>query len=177
MGEEEDVSRKVFQSTARTPAMGSSRVDAVGRDTIRRRILAYIADATFVVGAVTALRSTRSTGRRIAVGIAISGIVAVPYHVFLEGATGQTLGKKLFRIAVVRESGEPCTYRAAAIRTAFRVVDWLPAGYLVGLTSMVVTGRRQRLGDLAAGTVVVSEGGPLAERGDRATPEENTPCT
>lgn len=157
--------------------MALSRGDAVGREVVRRRILAYIADAIVIVGAITALlsRSERPTGRRIAVGTAILGVVAVPYHVFLEGTTGQTLGKKLFRITVVRENGEPCTYRGAAIRTAFRVVDWLPAVYLAGLTSMVVTARRQRLGDIAAGTVVVREDGPLTELGDRATRGENAP--
>lgn len=159
--------------------MALSRDDAIGREVVRRRILAYITDAIVIVGAITALlsRSERPAGRRIAVGTAIIGIIAVPYHVFLEGATGQTLGKKLFRITVIRESGEPCTYRGAAIRTVFRVVDWLPAVYLAGLTSMVITARRQRLGDIAAGTVVVCEDGPLTELGGQAVRGEDTPCT
>lgn len=41
------------------------------------------------------------------------------------------------------------------IRTALRAVDWLPAGYLLGPASIARTERRQRLGDLAADTVVV----------------------
>ena len=143
--------------------------DRVGREVIRRRILAYVADAFVVVGAVAvALRtstSERSTAWRIAVGMAVSGLVAIPYHVLLEGTTGQTLGKKLFRVTVVGEGGEPCTYRRATIRTVFRVVDWLPAAYLAGLTAMVITGRRRRLGDFAAGTVVVREDELTGARG------------
>ncbi|WP_227377869.1 RDD family protein [Haladaptatus halobius] len=159
--------------------MTLSRTDAVDREIIRRRILAYIADTLLIAGAISAFRneSKQSIGRRIAVGTAISGLIAVPYHIFLEGAAGQTLGKKLFRITVIKESGEPCTYHAAAIRTVFRVVDWLPVAYLVGLTSMAVTKRRQRLGDLAAGTVVVYEDGPLTELGGRDARREDTPCT
>ena len=159
--------------------MALSQADAVGRDTIRRRILAYIADASLIVGAVLALQSPskHSTGRRLAAGIAKSGVIAVPYHVFLEGTTGQTLGKELFKITVVKASGEPCTYRSAAIRTAFRVVDWLPAAYLAGLTSMVVTARRQRIGDLAAGTVVVREDGLPAEPEGKGNCSDNVRCT
>lgn len=139
--------------------MVPSPVAVGGRDIIRRRILAYIADAVAIIGGIGAVQSVRgrSSERNIAITIAISGILAAPYHVLLEGTTGQTLGKKLLRIAVVRENGKPCTYRGAAIRTVFRFIDWLPVAYLVGLTSMVVTERQQRLGDLAAGTVVVRD--------------------
>lgn len=149
--------------------MVPSSIDAVGRDVVWRRVLAYVADAVAVVGCVAAAQTVRerSSRRSIATGAAIVGVLAVPYHVLLEGATGQTIGKNLLRIVVVREDGEPCTYRGAAIRTAFRVVDWLPVAYLAGLVSMAVTERRQRLGDLAAGTVVVrSDRGFDESRGD-----------
>lgn len=159
--------------------MTLSRADAVNREIIQRRILAYIADALLIVEAILAFRdgSKRSIGRHIAVSTAISGLIAAPYHAFLEGATGQTLGKKLFRITVIMDSGESCTYYAAAIRTVFRVIDWLPVAYLVGLTSMSVTKRRQRLGDIAADTVVVYEDGPLTVLGGSAAQGEDTPCT
>lgn len=127
-------------------------------DAIRRRILAYVADVVVVVGAIALLE--RAGGRRLSVraalrGLAVAGLVAGPYHVLLEGATGQTPGKRLLGLAVVRADGEPCTYRAAAVRTLFRFVDWLPVAYATGLASMVLDGRHRRLGDRAAGTVVV----------------------
>jgi uncharacterized RDD family membrane protein YckC len=68
---------------------------------------------------------------------------------------GQTLGKQAFGIAVVREDGTPVGFVAAAIRAVVRLIDLLPGVFTVGLVSMVVTRRCQRLGDLAAGTLVV----------------------
>ena len=67
----------------------------------------------------------------------------------------QTLGKRFFDLRVVRTDGGRVGYGAAFVRTLLRVVDWLPAAYLVGATLVWLTPRRQRLGDLAARTVVV----------------------
>ena len=68
---------------------------------------------------------------------------------------GQTPGKRLCGLAVVHVDGTPVQARAAIIRNVMRAVDFLPVGYVVGLLSMVVAGRGRRLGDLAAGTLVV----------------------
>ena len=61
------------------------------------------------------------------------------------------------KIRVVRADGRPAGMREVAVRTILRVVD----NYLVGLIAMLATGeRRQRIGDLAAGTIVVDASGP-----------------
>lgn len=65
------------------------------------------------------------------------------------------MGKWLLGVVVVRGDGEPCSYRAAAVRTALRSIDWLPIGYLLGLIAIGVTEDRQRVGDLVANTRVV----------------------
>lgn len=126
-------------------------------DVIRRRMLAFVADAILLGGVIFAAvrRLTQSRVRRLVVGGASTVILGLLYHIVLEGRFGQTPGKKLFAIAVVRENGEPCTYTAATIRTLLRFVDWLPVGYLVGLASIQLTEHDQRLGDLLAGTIVV----------------------
>jgi uncharacterized RDD family membrane protein YckC len=78
------------------------------------------------------------------------------YYFALELLTGQTVGKKLMGLRVAQADGGPADMRQVAIRTVLRVVDGI-ALYLVGLVVMLVTGeRRQRLGDLAAGTVVTT---------------------
>ena len=78
------------------------------------------------------------------------------YFVYFEGKRGQTLGKRLMGVVVVREDGSPCGYGAAAVRTFTRLVDGIGVvPYLVGLIVVLVTDRNQRLGDLLAGTVVV----------------------
>lgn len=71
--------------------------------------------------------------------------------------SGQTPGKRVLGIRVIRVSGQPITPFDAILRNLLRIVDQLPGIYAVGLLSMFFTARSQRLGDLAAGTVVVLE--------------------
>jgi uncharacterized RDD family membrane protein YckC len=70
---------------------------------------------------------------------------------------GQTPGKKLFKIRVIQDSGRQITFFEAMIRNLIRVVDMLPSFYLVGVIAMACNRRHKRLGDLAAGTLVVHE--------------------
>ncbi|MEZ5412235.1 MAG: RDD family protein [Acidimicrobiales bacterium] len=69
---------------------------------------------------------------------------------------GRTLGKAVLGIRVITTEGGPVGFRHAAIRSMLATVDfWLPPGGLLALTAALVTQRSQRLGDLAAGTIVV----------------------
>jgi len=69
---------------------------------------------------------------------------------------GRTLGKAALGIRVITTEGGPVGFRHAAIRAMLATVDfWFPPGGLIALTSALVTQRSQRLGDLAAGTIVV----------------------
>lgn len=70
---------------------------------------------------------------------------------------GRTIGKMAAGIRVVGTSGEPVSFFASAIRNILRIIDFLPALYVSGSITIVVTARDQRLGDLAAGTVVVRD--------------------
>jgi len=89
--------------------------------------------------------------------------LALLYYFALEAATGQTVGKRMLGLRV-SGAGERASVGAVAGRTLLRVVDWLPVLYLVGFVTMLVTGaRRQRVGDLAAGTSVVRT--PVGHRG------------
>jgi len=89
------------------------------------------------------------------------------YHFALESRGGQTIGKRRCGIQVVSVDGGPASPRAIAIRSAVRLFDSLPAYYVSGLVSMVRTGpnRRQRLGDVAAGTMVIAVDGRAAQKG------------
>jgi uncharacterized RDD family membrane protein YckC len=77
------------------------------------------------------------------------------YYIFFEGKFGATPGKMLIGLKVVYSDGSPCDYKAATIRTLLRVVDALPILYLLGLISILVSPRKQRLGDRLADTLVV----------------------
>ncbi|UCE87823.1 MAG: RDD family protein, partial [Deltaproteobacteria bacterium] len=78
------------------------------------------------------------------------------YFVLFEMSSGgRSLGKLVAGLRVVRDGGLPISFRASAVRNLLRIVDYLPTSYLVGLTSIVVSPEGKRLGDLAAGTLVV----------------------
>jgi uncharacterized RDD family membrane protein YckC len=85
-------------------------------------------------------------------------LVTWGYYPLFEGFwNGRTPGKRLQRIRVVRSDGQPVTLGPVLVRNLVRVVDFLPSSYGVGVVTMVVTARSQRLGDLAAGTIVIRE--------------------
>jgi uncharacterized RDD family membrane protein YckC len=87
---------------------------------------------------------------------------ALYYYFALESGGGQTLGKRVMKLRVVRADGSPPDMGRVAVRTLLRPIDGIGA-YLVGLVVMLATGqRRQRLGDLAAGTVVTEVESPPA---------------
>ena len=71
--------------------------------------------------------------------------------------SGQTLGKKAFRLRAVGDRGEPLTFMQAGIRNIVRIIDFLPYGYGVGMVVLFANGKGKRLGDLAAGTLVVKD--------------------
>ena len=71
--------------------------------------------------------------------------------------SGQTVGKKIFRLRAVGDRGEPMTFMQAGIRNIVRIVDFFPYAYGVGLVVLFINGRGKRLGDLAAGTIVVKD--------------------
>src|SRR5262245_58154181 len=68
---------------------------------------------------------------------------------------GQTPGKRAFGIAVLNDDGTPVRWPGALTRNLLRAVDFLPLLYGIGLVAMLCNRDFKRLGDLAAGTVVV----------------------
>ena len=71
--------------------------------------------------------------------------------------SGQTVGKYVMNLRVVDAHGGPISPGQAVVRNLLRVVDFLPTYYAVGTVAIFLSPRNQRLGDLAAGTVVVRE--------------------
>lgn len=85
-------------------------------------------------------------------------------------ASGRTPGKRMTHLRVVRDGGTPVDLPASAIRNLLRFIDILPGAYLVGLLAIVFTRRNQRLGDLAAGTLVIRD--PSKRKDADEQPEE-----
>jgi uncharacterized RDD family membrane protein YckC len=85
-------------------------------------------------------------------------LVYVGYDVAFETlGSGRTPGKRGSGLRVVREGGEPVTFTVSCIRNIVRIIDGIATGYAVGTISILVSRRNQRLGDMAAGTLVVRE--------------------
>ena len=83
------------------------------------------------------------------------------YHPVLEVAMrGQTPGKRLAGIRIVTLDGRVPATGALVVRNLLRLVDSLPALYAVGLASVAATRQAVRIGDLAAGTLLVYDDGP-----------------
>ncbi len=70
---------------------------------------------------------------------------------------GQTPGKRVVRIRVIKETGRPIAPAESVARNLMRIVDELPALYAVGIISVLVSRQSKRLGDYVAGTLVVHE--------------------
>lgn len=78
------------------------------------------------------------------------------YFVFFEFfASGRTPGKMLVGIRVIQENGQSITFLASAVRNLFRIIDFLPALFLLGILMIFFHSRHKRIGDIAAGTLVV----------------------
>lgn len=85
-------------------------------------------------------------------------IIPILYFILFEGlSNGQTPGKKILGIRVRMADGTPLGLEGAIFRNLLRPADLLPGPYLVGLASIFLSARAQRLGDLVAGTIVVTE--------------------
>lgn len=91
---------------------------------------------------------------------ALISIISLPvtfYSLFFETwLEGQTLGKRIVKIKVVKIDGYQASFGDYLIRWVFRLVDIASNGGIVGLISIVVTDKTQRLGDMASGTAVIT---------------------
>jgi uncharacterized RDD family membrane protein YckC len=102
----------------------------------------------------------------LVVTVGVCYFLCVGYDIYFEvRRNGQSPGKKAAGTRVIREGGAPVDFGAAGVRNLLALADFLPFGYLGGGLLILLGGRGQRLGDMAAGTLVVRERA-LAAPGD-----------
>ena len=120
-------------------------------------VLALVAFAGLVLTAIFSVAFSTVAG--IGPFLALYFVLTWGYGAFCEGVfNGRTIGKVALGIRVVTEEGVPITGTQAALRNLVGAADGaIPFLYLTGLASMVLTAKFQRLGDLAAGTMVIVE--------------------
>ncbi|MGI8745266.1 MAG: RDD family protein [Bryobacteraceae bacterium] len=126
------------------------------------RMLAWLIDgaviltATYLIGKLIAVVRVLSPDFMQALGILAYFAISIGYAMAFEWLWhGQTLGKRVLRLQVMDEQALPLHFGQIAIRNLLRVADCLPAFYLTGGIAVLMSGRSQRLGDMAANTVVV----------------------
>lgn len=129
-----------------------------------RRFFAYLIDlflliALILLGFIIALILALGTVSGLGPGLVAYFALQWGYFAFCEAVfNGRTLGKRALGVRVVSVDGVPITGAQAVLRTLVGSVDGIvPFAYLPCLACMCLTRRFQRLGDLAAGTMVVVE--------------------
>ena len=132
------------------------------------RFLAGFIDSCIQLAAMAVIAITvgwlrwRMTGDASKIGVSLvvvlvsAMLLIIGYYMVFELVWGgQSPGKRLAGLVVVRQDGGPIGLQESAVRNVLRLVDMLPAVYTVAMISIFLTRHSQRLGDLAAGTLVV----------------------
>lgn len=122
------------------------------------RALAYAIDLLLRGAIIFALSIALSVTGRFGMGVfmvvifLLEWFYPVLFEVYRDGATP---GKRLFGLRVVNDNGTPVAWGPSLVRNLLRAVDFMPSFYAFGLISMLLNRDFKRLGDLAAGTLVV----------------------
>lgn len=151
-----------------------------------RRLLAYLLDLLLCYGALIFIAFVVMLAAAGAAGVASGaesatqaglGFILIAafaaqwlYFVVFEGMFGSSPGKRAAGLRVVTTEGRPIGIPQAALRNILRAADMMPVGYVVGLVSMALSPRFQRVGDLVAGTMVVIPEHAESARGLRLWP-------
>lgn len=131
------------------PLYGQPQLEYVS---VGPRFLAILIDS-LIIGAVTGFLSFPFRYAPGAWGGSV-GLISILYYIVMEATQGATLGKMALGLRVVKVDGSPISWQESLIRNVLRIVDGL-FFYLVGAILVWNSPLRQRLGDRAAGTVVV----------------------
>ena len=105
-------------------------------------------------------RQTTHLSESLAVALIIAIVFLVFFGYFIAFETlwnGQTPGKKLLGLRVVRDGGYPIDFPASAIRNLVRVGEFAVGFYAISAVAAVLSAESKRLGDMAAGTIVVRD--------------------
>jgi uncharacterized RDD family membrane protein YckC len=154
---------------------------------IGSRFMAFLIDSLIqglcflVVGlllAIIGITLGRAVGTTWAIAVLVILVFLIywGYFAFFEALWGgQTPGKRVVGIRVVKDSGRAIKFTEAASRNLMRAIDSLPGVYLFGLITMLISPEKKRLGDYVAGTVVVHEKSAVEVYPDLQKLDDTTP--
>lgn len=122
------------------------------------RGLAWLTDMAIRLGVYYVLASILALFGEMGVGIVLILIFIGEWFypvIFEVKNKGQTPGKRMLNLQVVKEDGAPIGWNESVLRNLLRFVDLLPGVGLLGMVAMFCSKNNKRLGDMAAGTLVV----------------------
>jgi uncharacterized RDD family membrane protein YckC len=135
-----------------------SRFLAIALDTLLQ-VGAYIL-LGLIAGALSIAGFLPTLGKQWGIAIVIFLVFVVQFGYYTTFETvwnGQTPGKRWTHLRVIQDSGRPITPFDAILRNLLRIVDQLPTLYAVGIATILISRENKRVGDYAAGTVVIHE--------------------
>jgi uncharacterized RDD family membrane protein YckC len=148
------------QTVLEFPLAGiGSRFLALAADTLLQLAVAWVLVMVFVVSAVSLSLFSKVAGVwTFAIFIFAIFALQFGYFALFESIwNGQTPGKRWTHLRVIKDSGRPITAYDAILRNLLRIVDTMPTMYATGLITMLISRENKRVGDYAAGTVVIHE--------------------
>jgi uncharacterized RDD family membrane protein YckC len=111
-----------------------------------------------ILAAISAVKMDDLSQAMSGVGLVVLFALEWGYPVLFETLwNGASPGKRAFALRVVKEGGFPVGFLDSVLRNLLRAADFLPVGYVLGVTVMMGDTRFRRLGDRVAGTMVVVE--------------------
>lgn len=123
-------------------------------------IILLVVQILFVISFIQSTEkfSVKANGLMPAILILVLFIINWGYFMLFEFFTaGRTPGKMLMGLRVVQDNGQPLTFLSSFLRNILRLIDFLPILYVIGILMIFLHSRHKRIGDLAAGTIVVFE--------------------
>jgi len=118
------------------------------------RIVAGIIDVVIMLLIMIPLTFIAGQSLGAQFGVSLVGII---YFIVMEATKGATVGKMAMGLKVVKKDGSAISWPESVIRNLLRIVDALPAFYIIGIICIAVTPNKQRVGDMAASTLVVKK--------------------
>jgi uncharacterized RDD family membrane protein YckC len=126
-------------------------------DLVIRAVVVFVLGLVASIAGLTAGASLENASSGII--LLVLFVVEWAYYVFFETIwSGRTPGKRALSLRVVNAGGHPLGFYDSVLRNLVRAADFLPFAYAIGLVVMGRDAGFRRLGDLAAGTIVISEG-------------------
>jgi uncharacterized RDD family membrane protein YckC len=148
------------QTALEFPLAGiGSRFLALAADTLLQMAVFWV---LIMIVAIFASFTSLFSGSRglwtFAILFLIAFSIQFGYFAFFEALwNGQTPGKRWTHLRVIKDSGRPISAYDAILRNLIRIVDYLPTLYATGVITMLISSENKRVGDYAAGTVVIHE--------------------